>query len=73
MAFSIYNVKPLHLYILFVVLILTARICEGTIQPLYYLFALLGWVVFFIAVKNFFNQKKQLEIKKKTPVKKIKK
>lgn len=72
MAFSIYNVKPLHLYILFVVLILIARICEGTIQPLYYLFAFLGWIVFFIAVRNFFKQRKQINTSKKAPVKKKK-
>lgn len=74
MAFSIYNVKPLHLYILFVVLILIARICENTIQPLYYLFALLGWVSFFMAARNLFKskQKQQINSGKKVPIKKKK-
>jgi ABC-type microcin C transport system permease subunit YejE len=72
MAFSIKNVKPLHLYILFVVLILIARLFEDKIQPLYYLFALLGWVTFYIAVRNFFRQRKQGNSIKKTPIKKTK-
>ena len=74
MAFSIKNVKPLHLYILFVVLILIARLCEDRIQPLYYLFALLGWVSFFMAARNLFKGRQQINSgkKTKTPVKKTK-
>jgi len=72
MAFSIKNVKPLHLYILFVVLILIARFFEGSIKPLYYLFALLGWFSFFMAAKNFLRQRKKLNSQKKTPARKTK-
>lgn len=72
MAFSIKNVKPLHLYILFVVLILIARLFENKIQALYYLFALLGWVAFFVAAKNFFRQRNQKIVTKKTPTRKSK-
>lgn len=72
MAFSIKNVKPLHLYILFVVLILIARLFEGKIQPLYYLFVLLGWATFYIAARNFFNNRKQSKSNKKAPIRKTK-
>ena len=72
MAFSIKNVKPLHLYILFVVLILVACLFEDKIQPLYYLFVFLGWVAFYMAVKNFLRQRKIKNSSKKTQIKKIK-
>lgn len=72
MAFSIKNVKPLHLYILFVVLILIARLFEDKVQPLYYLFVFLGWVVFYMAARNFFNNRKQSKATKKAPAKKTK-
>lgn len=72
MAFSIKNVKPLHLYILFVVLILIARLFENKIQALYYLFALLGWVTFFLAARNLFKGRQQINSGRKTPVKKNK-
>jgi len=72
MAFSIKNVKPLHLYILFVVLILIARLFEDKIQPLYYLFVLFGWASFYMAVRNFFRQRKQGNSPKRTPAKKTK-
>lgn len=72
MAFSIKNVKPLHLYILFVVLILIARLCENTIQPLYYLFALLGWASFFMAARNLFQKRQKINSVRKTPTKKSK-
>ena len=72
MAFSIKNVKPLHLYILFVVLILIACLFEGRVKPVYYLFVLLGWASFFMAAKNFFRQRKQGNTYKKTPVRKTK-
>lgn len=72
MAFSIKNVKPLHLYILFVVLILIARLFEDKVQPLYYLFVFLGWITFYMAVRNFFNNRKQSKANKKAPAKKTK-
>jgi len=72
MAFSIKNVKPLHLYVLFVLLILIARLFEGKIQPLYYLFAFLGWCSFYIAVRNFFRQRKQGNSSKRVTAKKNK-
>lgn len=72
MAFSIKNVKPLHLYILFVVLILIARLFEDKVQPLYYLFVFLGWVTFYMAVRNFFNNRKQSKAIKKASAKKTK-
>lgn len=70
MAFSIKNVKPLHLYILFVLLILISRFFEGKIQAVYYLFVLLGWVAFFMAARNLFKggssgNKKHINAKKK--------
>lgn len=72
MAFSIKNVKPLHLYILFVVLILIARLFENKIQPLYYLFVLFGWASFYMAVRNFFRQRKLGNSQKRSPAKKTK-
>ncbi|MEZ0005547.1 ABC-type microcin C transport system permease subunit YejE [Flavobacterium sp. 28YEA47A] len=58
MAFSIHNIKPLHLYILFVLLIFISTFFEGKVQVVYYLFVILGWVSFFMAVRNFFRQRK---------------
>lgn len=69
MAFSIKNVKPLHLYILFVLLIFIARLFEDKIQALYYLFVFLGWAAFFMAARNLFKggsrNKKHVNAKKK--------
>lgn len=65
MAFSIKNVKPLHLYILFVALILAACLFEKRIQPLYYLFSILGWASFFMAARNFFDKRKPIRNIKK--------
>lgn len=67
MAFSIKNVKPLHLYILFVVLILISRLFEGKLQPVYYVFVILGWASFFMAARNLFkgnHNKKQVNTRK---------
>lgn len=68
MAFSIKNVKPLHLYILFVLLIFISRLFEGKIQVVYYLFVILGWAAFFMAARNLFKgprNKKHVNAKKK--------
>jgi len=69
MAFSIKNVKPLHLYILFVLLIFISRFFEGKIQAIYYLFVFLGWAAFFMAARNLFKggfgNKKHVNAKKK--------
>lgn len=58
MAFSIHNVKPLHLYILFILLIFISTFFEGKVQVVYYVFVILGWASFFMAVRNFFKQRK---------------
>lgn len=72
MAFSIKNVKPLHLYVVFVVLILLARFFEETLPPVYYLLVLFGWLAFFMAVRNFFKPKPSNTPPKKAPIKKTK-
>jgi len=66
MAFSIHNVKPLHLYILFVLLIFISTFFEGKVQVVYYLFVILGWVSFFMAARNFFRQRKSTPKKANT-------
>ncbi len=58
MAFSIHNVKPLHLYVLFVLLIFISTFFEGKVQIVYYVFVILGWASFFMAVRNFIKQRK---------------
>lgn len=58
MAFSIHNVKPLHLYILFVLLIFISTFFEGRVQIVYYVFVILGWASFFMAARNFIKQRK---------------
>ena len=58
MAFSIHNVKPLHLYVLFVLLIFISTFFEGKVQIVYYVFVILGWASFFMAARNFIKQRK---------------
>ena len=52
------KVKPLYLYLVFVSLILAARFFENKVDTAYYALVILGWISFFLAVRNYFAQRK---------------
>jgi L-asparagine transporter-like permease len=52
------KITPLHLYLLFVALILVACFFEGKVDTAYYLFVALGWICFVLAVKKYASDRK---------------
>jgi len=50
------KLKPLHLYLIFIIVILLSRFFESKIPWLYYLMVVVGFVFFFLAVKKYFKK-----------------
>ncbi len=50
------QLKPLHLYLIFIVIIIIARCFENKLPLLYYILVVIGFVFFFLALKKYFKK-----------------
>ncbi|MDR6966161.1 c-di-AMP phosphodiesterase-like protein [Flavobacterium arsenatis] len=50
------RLKPLHLYLIFIIVMIVARFFENKLPVLYYILVVIGFVFFFLALKKYFKK-----------------
>lgn len=50
------HLRSLHLYLIFLILIIVSRLFKNKIDWLYYLIVAIGFVFLFLAVKKYFKK-----------------